>query len=148
VVPRPVVPESLVSEASSQPDEGSEVFEGGCHCGAVRFQVTVRERRAVLCDCSICSNKGYLHVIVEAGDLQLLRGEDALSTYTFNTGVAKHHFCRNCGVHSFYVPRSHPEGFSVNLRCLDDVTPADFDIRNFDGSSWEENIDGLRASRP
>jgi hypothetical protein len=120
------------------------VYEGGCHCGAVRYRVRVREHVASDCNCSICTMKGYLHVIVPREDFDLLSGAESLTTYTFNTGTAKHHFCRTCGVHSFYVPRSHPDGFSVNLRCLDGDAMQRFRVEPFDGRHWEANIDRLR----
>src|SRR5690606_12651662 len=83
-------------------------LDGSCHCERVRFRVRSREQRALECNCSICSKKGFLHLIVEASDFELSAGSDCLQTYTFNTGVAKHHFCRHCGIHPFYRPRSHP----------------------------------------
>jgi hypothetical protein len=92
----------------------------------------------------MCSRKAYLHVIVPAADFELLSDPSALSTYTFNTGVAKHHFCSRCGICSFYVPRSHPDGFSVNARCLDDAPLAWFDVEPFDGRNWEKSIGQLR----
>ncbi len=121
-----------------------DTFEGGCHCGAVRFQVIVDKYRVDECNCSICLKKGFLHLIVPAERFTLLQGAEALTTYTFNTGVAKHTFCRICGIHSFYVPRSHPDGFSVNLRCLDgeDILSR-FEIVPFDGANWEQNIHKL-----
>jgi hypothetical protein len=112
---------------------------GGCHCGAVRFEVTAPAEVEVFeCNCSICRKLGYLHLIVPRSRFRLLQGEDALSTYTFNTGQARHLFCRNCGVESFYVPRSHPDGYSVNLRCLDEGTLEKVSVRPFDGRNWEE----------
>ena len=118
---------------------------GGCHCGAVRFEVTAPAEVEVFeCNCSICSKLGYLHLIVQRQHFRLLRGEDALSTYTFNTGQARHLFCRNCGVESFYVPRSHPDGYSVNLRCLDDGTLEKVSVRPFDGQHWEEAAAALK----
>lgn len=92
----------------------------------------------------MCSKKGYLHLIVPRDDFELLSGADALSTYAFNTGVAQHHFCKTCGIHSFYVPRSHPDGFSVNARCLDDVDLARFETEPFDGKNWEANVHTIR----
>ena len=113
---------------------------GGCHCGRVRFEV---DAPAVLqvdeCNCSMCSRFGYLHLIVPANRFRLLKGQDALSTYTFNTGTAKHHFCATCGVKSFYVPRSHPTGFSVNARCIDSPTVAGMNISPVDGRYWEQH---------
>ena len=121
--------------------------DGGCHCGAVRFSVRVADRRVLACNCSICTKKGFLHLIVAADDLVVHQGMDALSTYRFGTGTAAHHFCRTCGIHPFYVPRSHPDGYSVNLRCLDDAAlVATFEVVPFDGQRWEDTIDELRES--
>ena len=121
-----------------------DTFEGGCHCGAVRFRVVVDKYKVDECNCSICLKKGFLHLIVPSERFTLLQGAEALTTYTFNTGVAKHTFCRICGIHSFYTPRSHPDGFSVNLRCLDgeDILSR-FEIVLFDGTNWEQNIHKL-----
>ena len=114
---------------------------GGCHCGRVRFEV---DAPAVIgateCNCSICAKIAYLHLIVPQRDFRLLQGEDALSTYTFNTGVAQHHFCKHCGVKSFYIPRSHPDGVSVNVRCLDEGSIERVDVLPFDGRNWEQNV--------
>jgi len=122
----------------------SESFEGGCHCGRVRFRVRVDALEALDCNCSICSKKGFLHVIVPKDAFELLSGEDALATYTFNTGVAKHTFCKVCGVHPFYTPRSHPDGVDVNLRALDGGAIERFTIAPFDGRNWEDNVDAIR----
>lgn len=124
--------------------ELSLTVEGGCHCGAVRYRVVVRSRDALECNCSICTKKGFLHLIVAEDDFELLRGGDALTTYTFGTHTAKHHFCSHCGVHSFYRPRSHPDCLDVNLRCLDGIEPSDFLFHSFDGRNWEKNVDALR----
>ena len=112
---------------------------GGCHCGRVRFEIVAPAQISVSeCNCSMCSKAGYLHLVVPADRFTLLSGRDALCTYTFNTGTAKHHFCSVCGVKSFYVPRSHPDGFSVNARCLDAGTVAGMTIRQTDGRNWEK----------
>lgn len=111
---------------------------GGCHCGRVRFEVTAPAHLDVTdCNCSICRKAGFLHLIVPADRFVLISGRDALTTYTFNTGAAKHTFCSHCGVKSFYIPRSHPDGVSVNVRCLDDGTVASINVKPFDGSNWE-----------
>jgi hypothetical protein len=113
--------------------------QGGCHCGAVRFEVLAPDEiEATECTCSICRKSGYLHLVVPARRFRLLTGEDKLTTYTFNTGTAKHRFCSVCGVKSFYVPRSKPEGFSVNVRCLDEGQVRVTGIALFDGRHWEE----------
>jgi hypothetical protein len=114
--------------------------KGGCHCGAVAFEVDAPDHVTVQdCSCSICSMTGYLHLIVPASRFRLLRGEDMLETYSFNTGTARHLFCRRCGIKSFYVPRSNPDGFSVNLRCLDLSSFRQVDVEPFDGRNWERS---------
>ena len=85
----------------------------------------------------------FLHLIVPASRFRLLRGTEALETYSFNTGTAQHLFCRRCGIKSFYVPRSNPDGFSVNLRCLDEGTIEHVDIEPFDGRNWERSAHAL-----
>ena len=97
------------------------MFEGGCHCGRVRFRVRTELAGILDCNCSICRKKGFLHLIVAPERFELIQGRDALSTYTFGTGVAQHTFCGTCGIHPFYVPRSHPDKIDVNVRCLDGV---------------------------
>lgn len=111
---------------------------GGCHCGLVRFEAEVPEAVAVLdCNCSICRMTGYLHLSVPHGDFTLLRGAGSLVSYRFGTGAAEHLFCRICGIKSFYQPRSHPDCWSVNLRCLDPGHGLKVKVNNFDGNNWE-----------
>jgi len=122
---------------------------GGCHCGRVRFEVLAPAQIQVAeCNCSVCSMVGYLHLIVPAERFRLISGRDALTTYTFNTGVAQHRFCSVCGVKSFYVPRSHPDGFSVNARCLDPKNVASMDIRQTNGREWEKEYPSGRGEFP
>lgn len=118
--------------------------EGGCHCGRVRFRVVVREPKALECNCSICEKKGFLHIIVPREDFELLSGEADITTYTFNTGVAKHTFCKQCGVQSFYTPRSHPHMVDVNARCIDGHLIRELTIEPFDGENWEKNVESIR----
>ncbi|MEZ4236050.1 MAG: GFA family protein [Myxococcota bacterium] len=114
----------------------------------MRFRVTLGARgSSVVCNCSVCHAKGFVHLIVEREAFALLQGEERLTEYRFGTGTARHLFCSVCGVHPFYVPRSHPDGVDVNVRCLDGdlhtwlqrlpPTP-------FDGRHWEENVGSLR----
>jgi hypothetical protein len=111
---------------------------GGCHCGAVAFEVEAPARLTVSdCNCSICRMSGYRHLIVPSGRLRLLKGADSLTEYRFNTGVARHLFCRHCGVKSFYVPRSNPDGYSVNVRCLDPATIEHIEVETFDDGDRE-----------
>lgn len=106
---------------------------GGCHCRRVRFEVQAPAQLEVLdCNCSICRMSGFLHLIVPAARFRLVSGADDLVEYTFNTGSARHLFCRHCGVKSFYVPRSHPDGFDVNARCLDEGTVTGMAVALFD----------------
>jgi hypothetical protein len=119
-----------------------ETFDGGCHCGRVRFRVTAELNGIAYCNCSVCTKKGFLHLIVAPGQFELLSGEDALSTYQFNTGTAKHTFCRHCGIHPFYVPRSDPDKIDVNVRCLDDIDLTAITVLPFDGRNWEDAMDG------
>jgi len=114
------------------------IHAGGCHCGRVRFDVEAPARLSVLdCNCSMCAKTGYLHLIVSKANFRLLQGGEQLTTYTFNTGVAKHLFCSVCGIKSFYIPRSHPDSYSVNARCLDNVSIEAMTIEPFDGREWE-----------
>jgi hypothetical protein len=94
----------------------------------------------IVCNCSICAKKGFLHLIVAPSCFDLLSGESDLTTYRFNTGVAADHFCRVCGIHSFYVPRSDPDKIDVNVRCLDGIDPTSLRLATFDGLHWEESM--------
>ena len=121
---------------------------GGCHCGAVRFTAKMPDPpvEALDCNCSICSMTGFLHVMVQHEDFELVTGRDSLVSYRFGTGAAKHLFCSNCGVKSFYQPRSHPDAWSVNAHCLDE--PVELEIERFDGRHWENakvRLDGEQA---
>ena len=112
---------------------------GGCHCGRVSFEVSAPSEVEVSeCNCSICSRSGYLHLIVPRSRFSLIRGNESLVTYTFNSGVAKHLFCKVCGVKSFYVPRSHPDAYSVNVRCIEPGSFSRVEVVPFDGLHWEE----------
>lgn len=114
-------------------------YTGSCHCGSVRFEIEAPEElEAEDCNCSICSKAGFLHLILPRSRFRLLAGEELLTTYTFNTGVAKHSFCSICGIKPFYTPRSNPDGIDVNLRCLDNQ-PRTLSIVPFDGRNWEAN---------
>ena len=114
-------------------------YEGGCHCSSVRFRVRMSEPHAIECNCSMCAKKGMVNIIAAAEDFELLQGEEHLATYQFNTMTAEHRFCKQCGIHPFSRPRSHPGSYDVNGRCLD----AGFDfleITPFDGVNWEESV--------
>ena len=113
---------------------------GGCHCGGVRFEVALPPVvDAQTCNCSMCAKTGYVHVIVPESRFRVVSGAGRLAEYTFNTRVAKHFFCAECGIKSFYRPRSNPDGWSVNARCLDEADDLNLRIAAFDGRNWEAN---------
>ncbi len=118
-------------------------YRGACHCGAIRFEAEAPQDLTVEdCNCSICKKSGYLHLLLPADKFTLIQGRGQLQTYTFNTGTAKHTFCKVCGIKAFYTPRSHPEGVSVNARCLE-TRPKSVSIEKFDGEHWEDNAHTL-----
>lgn len=120
--------------------------QGGCHCGRVRYEVLAPPRIKVnQCNCSICGKSGYLGLLVPQERFKLLEGAEFLHEYTFNTGVAKHLFCSRCGIKSFYRPRSHPDGYNVNARCLDPETVEHMEIVPVDGKNWEKRYPKGRA---
>lgn len=122
------------------------LHRGGCHCGRVRYEVSAPADLELLdCNCSMCRRSGYLHLIVTKAQFKLLSGADDLVEYTFGTGTARHLFCRLCGVKSFYVPRSHPDGLSINARCLDFGTVTSTKILPYDGRNWETAHQDLSA---
>ena len=112
-------------------------WQGGCHCGAVRFEVTAEIKEAVDCNCSICTKKGFLHLIVAPEKFRLLKGGEGLVSYRFNTGTANHSFCGTCGIHAFYTPRSHPDKVDVNVRCIEGIELGSLKLIPFDGRNWE-----------
>lgn len=119
------------------------LYRGSCHCGAVAFEVDAPDEIvAQSCNCSICAKSGFVHLIVPKSKFRLLSGSQSLSEYTFNTGVAKHLFCRVCGIKAYYVPRSNPDGIDVNVRCLQ-PPPQNLVIEPFDGQNWERHADSL-----
>ena len=130
-------------------------YHGSCHCGAVAFEIELASEldRVTICNCSICARSGYLHCYVEPAGFRLLTPLDAMDTYRFGTGTAKHHFCRTCGVSAFRRPRSDPHLFDVNARCLEGVAVESLAVDHFDGRHWEEaeaggQLDSLRGDDP
>ena len=124
--------------------ESLVTHRGGCHCGAVAFEVDAPADLSVSeCNCSICRMTGFLHLIVPRNRFRLLKGAGDLTEYRFNTGTARHLFCRHCGIKSFYVPRSHPDGYSVHARCIEPGTVRSLNITPFDGVHWEQARAGL-----
>jgi hypothetical protein len=122
----------------------SMIYQGSCHCGTVQFEIDAPEHiEATNCNCSICTMAGFLHLILPLSHFRLLAGEDNITTYTFNTGVAKHTFCKTCGIKPFYTPRSNPDGIDVNVNCLK-VQPSYISVTDFDGQHWEAHAHELQ----
>jgi hypothetical protein len=121
-------------------------YHGSCHCKAVRFEVDTTIDRVTVCNCSICSKKGIVHHRVAPENVRLISGEDVLTTYRFNTRVAKHHFCSVCGIHVFTRPRTAPELYTINVRTLDDfdLSSAKVETVAFDGRNWEQAAGQLK----
>ncbi len=127
--------------------QNERTYRGGCHCGRIRFEVRGNLDRVSECNCSICTKKGYVHWTVERAAFKLITPPDNIAAYTFNTKVAKHLFCPNCGVASFYIPRSDPECLDVNVRCLEGVDLSRLEYDHFDGRHWEQAIVGYKEKR-
>lgn len=125
-----------------------KTYSGGCHCGAVRFEVVTRLDKLMECNCSICAKKGALHHRVPPERFTLIAGQDALALYQFGSNKAKHWFCRRCGIQPFTNPRSAPEIYSINVRCLDDADSdiAGIEVQKFDGKNWERAVEALKSS--
>jgi len=119
-----------------------KTYKGSCHCRRVQFEVTTNLTKAISCNCSICTKKGALHHRVSAEGFKLLSGQDALTLYQFDSNIAKHWFCKHCGIHPFSNPRAAPDMYSINVHCLDDceMEKASMAIGAFDGKNWEEAI--------
>ena len=134
----------MYARMSANPDVVTH--RGACHCGRVRFEVDApAEIEALDCNCSMCRLSGFLHLIVPRSAFRLMTGESELTEYRFGTGVARHLFCRVCGVKGFYVPRSNPDGIDVNVRALDRGSVRKLTVTPFDGEHWEQHADALRA---
>ena len=135
-------------ETSSSMNTEKQLLKGGCHCRKVRWQVIAPICLVVWeCNCSICEMKRNDHVVVPQENFKLLSGEEALATYTFNTGVAKHVFCKCCGVQSFYRPRSNPDGIGITFRCIDNYNKCSFRYEHFEGDKWEQFIEQSGISK-
>ncbi|KAK1301721.1 hypothetical protein QJS10_CPB12g01380 [Acorus calamus] len=119
------------------------IHNGGCHCRRVRWQVGAPTSVvAWKCNCSDCSMRGNTHFIVPRANFKLMASsEQFLTTYTFGTHTAKHTFCKFCGITSFYVPRSNPDGVAVTVNCVDHGTLTHMEIRHADGRNWEKFVD-------
>jgi hypothetical protein len=123
-----------------------KTYTGGCHCGCIKFEVTADLADTTDCNCSICTKKGFLHLIVSQDRFHLHGSETALTEYRFKTGTARHLFCTMCGIHPYYIPRSDPEKIDVNVRCVDGIDLATLRPRPFDGRDWEHAMETRAAT--
>ena len=123
-----------------------KLYQGGCHCGAVRFEIDTDLTRATECNCSICTRKGALHHRVPPQRFRLLSGQDDLTLYQFGSATARHWFCRHCGIHPFSNPRAAPDMYAINIRCLDDFAAErrNVEVVTFDGRNWEQAVKAFR----
>ena len=115
----------------------TKTFQGGCHCGRVRFRATTAIAELFECNCSICSKRGALWAFVKAPQFELVQGQDALADYQFNRKVIHHLFCRSCGVGAFSKGESDDGsvGYGINVRCLDDVDVGTLTLTPYDGKT-------------
>ena len=127
-----------------------DTMEGACHCGAVRFTVKLAEglEKPRRCNCSLCRMRGAVVVTAMLGDLHITAGEDLLRLYQFNTMTAEHYFCSRCGIYTHHRRRSNPSQLSVNVACLEGVSPFDFaTVPVYDGVTHHNDRPGGPAYR-
>ncbi|HAY05151.1 MAG TPA: GFA family protein [Hyphomonas sp.] len=124
------------------------VWEGSCHCGAVRFRILSDLSDIYRCDCSLCRMKNALMTSVREGDFTLLAGADSLSEYNWNTGIARHFFCSKCGIYPFHRKRAMPDHYGVNLNCLAGFDPAGRAVRQAEGKGMSIAPEGARDHWP
>lgn len=118
-----------------------------CHCGNLKANLNLPSAISSLisCNCSICEMLGYLHLHVKRSQVELVVGELGLVEYKFNTLTARHLFCPACGIKPLYQPRSHPNGYSVNARCIVGFDLSTVEVIKHDGRNWEASISSLAA---
>lgn len=126
-----------------QTPDSSEWQVARCHCGALRLKVRLTQRQLLACNCSICTQKGFLHLIVGRDDVRIESNATQVE-YRFGSKTARHFHCSTCGITPYYVPRSHPDGYSINARCLEGFDITAFEVTPFDGQNWEQNIASIR----
>ena len=96
-----------------------------CHCGEIEIQINLKKEinELMRCNCSMCKRKGTMVTTINKDDLKVIKGEEKIKTYQFNTKVAKHHFCSDCGTHTHNQRRSDPNSFGINVGCIDELEP-------------------------
>ncbi len=136
-----------MADETMSPDTG--ICHGRCHCGAVQFTVRLSDDFNTIrrCTCSYCRMRGAVVVAAAPGGIEFISGEDMLTSYRFNTGVAQHFFCSRCGIYTHHQRRSDPGQFGVNVACLDGVSPFDFaEVPVFDGERHPSDTGQVRLA--
>jgi|ERR1700722_8252082 len=111
------------------------MFEGSCHCGAIRFRVDAVISELTTCDCSLCIKRNAVMAKIPEQALTVVKGEELLTLYQWNARRAKHYFCRQCGIYVFHRKRAAPDHFGVNVHCLDDFDMTSIPIRATEGAN-------------
>ena len=113
---------------STTPADNRPVYQAACHCGTVRFALRLSDGLNTVrrCNCSYCRMRGAVAVSANLADIEIVQGKDALTLYQFNTGQAKHFFCKHCGIYTFHQRRSSPHQYGVNVACIAGMSPFDF----------------------
>ena len=125
--------------------DARQQHDATCHCGSVRFKVRLTDAFNTVrrCSCSYCRMRGAIAVSVQLSDIEFVVGEDNLTLYQFNSGTAKHYFCKTCGIYTHHQRRSNPGQFGVNVACIDGVSPFDFhEVPVMDGVSHPSDVSG------
>ena len=113
-----------------------QVYQGSCHCEAIKFEIKTDLSVVVRCDCSLCRRKNALMTYPELSNFELKQGAEHLSVYQFNTQSAEHYFCKHCGIYTHHVPRTLPGKMGVNVSCLIDVDPNNSEVMEVSGSKF------------
>ena len=108
-------------------------YIGSCHCKNIEFQIETDLEKIIQCNCSICIRRNAKMIIVPKDKFNLIKGEQDLALYQFNSNIAKHYFCKKCGIYTHHNRKSDPNGMGVNLGCIYELDAMDYDAISFDG---------------
>ena len=122
--------------------------KGSCHCAAVKFEITRDLAELTTCDCSLCVKKNAVMVKVHESQFQLLSDPSKLSEYRWNTGIARHYFCAQCGIYTFHRKQAAPDHYGVNIYCLDGIDPKTIPLRATEGANMDVVKAGARDVWP
>lgn len=124
------------------------VYQGSCHCGSVAFEIDATIDELTTCDCSLCVMRNAVMAQVHESQLTILKGDDQLTLYRWNTKIAKHYFCNRCGIYVFHCKRSMPDHFGVNVFCLQEFDHTAVPVRATEGISMPVVEDGALPHWP